>query len=111
MSEIGLSIPEILENYMKNEGLKQRELASLLQTDPAVISKIRNRKSLISPKLLKKVSEVLKIDMTELEKIVVTDQIAALILQHPEHENLLAVAGKKATKLKSLYSVQGRIDF
>jgi transcriptional regulator with XRE-family HTH domain len=100
MRTLGSTIKELRES----QNWPQRKLASELDMDVAVLSRIENENKF--PK--KRVTEIIEViarlfdvSSDELKTAYLSDEIASLLVSEPDYENVLKLSGKKVTYLRA----------
>lgn len=95
------TIGQILRNKRQALGLLLRQVASYVDIDPAILSKIERDERKPTKKMLQKLAEILKINKDELLIQFMSDQIAYEIAEEDFASRVLKVAEKKVKYLKS----------
>lgn len=99
------TIGQILRTKRQTLGLLLRQVASYVDIDPAILSKIERNERKPTKKMLQKLAEVLKLNKDELLIQFMSDQIAYEIAEEDFASKVLKVAEKKVKYLK-LHSIQ-----
>lgn len=97
---------QILRAKRQTLGLLLRQVASYVDIDPAILSKIERNERKPTKKMLHKLAEILKLNKDELLIQFMSDQIAYEIAEEDFAGKVLQVAKKKVEYLKS-HSIQG----
>lgn len=95
--KLGLKIKE----KRKELGLSMKELGLRTSIDQALISKYENDKRKISDGHALELSRVLQIDINEIRKEILADQIALLVQYEPAPESILLLAEERVEYLTS----------
>ncbi len=93
---------EHLRALRENAGLTLREVATDIEIDPSLLAKIERNQRQPTKLLIKRVANFFKIDEKELHNEFLSDQIAYKILNEEADLNILKVAEKKVSYLKTI---------
>ena len=106
---------EFLGTYLKKFREKRnwpiRVLASKFDIDPSTLGKIEKGERFATEKLLKKISEVTKEDIREIEKMNISDKISYQLYLNPNALDILKFAIKKIDHLRTLKAHQKELNF
>lgn len=92
---------EHLRTLREAAALPLREVASSIGTDPSLLAKIERNERQPTKQLIKQVAKYFKVDERELLNEFLSDQIAYKILDEEADTNILKVAEKKVSYLKT----------
>jgi len=95
---------EHLRALRENAGLTLREVATDIEIDPSLLAKIERNQRQPTKLLIKRVANFFKIDEKELHNEFLSDQIAYKILNEEADLNILKVAEKKVSYLKTIHN-------
>lgn len=93
---------EHIRAIREGAGLTLREVATNICTDPSLLAKIERNERQPTKQLIKQVASFFKVDDKELQNEFLSDQIAYKILDEEADLNILKVAEKKVSYLKTL---------
>jgi len=82
-------------------GISQRELGAYIELDAAFISKVEKDEKPIKREHLKKLSEVLKVDEQELQKLWLANKIYKVVADEELAKEALILAEQKVEYLKN----------
>lgn len=95
------TIGQILRNKRQNLGLLLRQVSAYVDIDQAILSKIERNERKPTKEMLKRLSEILKLDKDELMIQFISDKIAYEIVNEDCANKALKVAERKIKYLKS----------
>ena len=93
---------EHLRDIREISGRTLREVASHIGIDPSLLAKIERNERQPTKQLIKQVATFFKVNERELQNEFLSDQIAYKILDEKADLNILKVAEKKVSYLKTL---------
>lgn len=93
---------EHLRDMREVSGRTLREVASNIDIDPSLLAKIERNERQPTKQLIKQVAAFFKVNEKELQNEFLSDQIAYKILDEKADLNILKVAEKKVSYLKTL---------
>jgi transcriptional regulator with XRE-family HTH domain len=94
---IGVRIKELRTKL----GISQRELGAYIELDAAFISKVEKDEKPIKREHLKKLSEVLKVDEEELQKLWLANKIYKVVADEKLAKEALILAEQKVEYIKN----------
>lgn len=95
------TIGQILRNKRQELGLLLRQVSAYVDIDQAILSKIERNERKPTKEMLKRLSEILKLDKDELMIQFISDKIAYEIVNEDCANKALKVAERKIKYLKS----------
>ena len=96
------SFGEHLRALREATTLTLREVATNIGIDPSLLAKIERNERQPTKQLIKEVANYFNVDLKELQNDFLSDQIAYKILDEDADLNILKVAEKKVSYLKTL---------
>lgn len=96
------SFGEHLRELRELKALTLREVASRINIDPSLLAKIERNERQPTKQLIKEISTFFSVDEKELQNEFLSDQIAYKILEEQADLNILKVAEKKVSYLKTI---------
>lgn len=93
---------EHLRILRENTGLTLKEVASNIEIDISLLAKIERNERHPTKQLIKNIADYFKVDEKELLNEFLSDQIAYKILDEEADLNILKVAEKKVSYLKTI---------
>lgn len=97
-----ITFGEHLRTLRETTGLSLREVAMKINIDPSLLAKIERNERQPTKQLIKQISLFFEVDEKELQNEFLSDQIAYKILDEEADLNILKVAEKKVSYLKTI---------
>ena len=91
---------ERIRELRTKQGLLLRQLASRLDVDTSIISKVERGDRQLKKEQIPLLAEILKTDKTELETLWLADQLMQLVKDEPTADEALKSVSKKIKKTK-----------
>lgn len=98
------SFGEHLRTLRETNSLPLREIATRFGIDPSLLAKIERNERQPTKQLIKQVASYFKVDEKKLLNEFLSDQIAYKILDEEADLNILKVAERKVSYLKSIHN-------
>lgn len=102
---------EFIRRLRTENDLTLTQLGALLGIDSGALSKIENGKKRMDEKVLPKLAEIFKLDLSKLKEEFISEQIALKIYKSNCSENVLHLAEEKVKYFKETLAKQGEINF
>jgi transcriptional regulator with XRE-family HTH domain len=99
-----MPLGSIIKELREAQNWPQRKLASELDMDVAVLSRIENENKFPKKRIdeiVEVVARLFDISKEELKEAYLSDEIAALLVSQPDYENVLKVSKEKLNYLRS----------
>ena len=93
---------EHLRALREKASLSLREVSLRLNIDHSLLAKIERNERCPTKQLIKQISSYFKVDEKELQNELLSDQIVSKILEEEADVNVLKLAEKKITYLKTI---------
>ena len=108
------SFGKLIKELREKEAWPQRKLASELDIDVAVLSRIENENKFPKkrvPEIISKISELFGISEDELKQCYLSDEIASILAYEENYESILKVSEAKVNYVRKVNIKQSEISF